>query len=160
MLRPMSEDEYACWYPATIKWYADDLGPADGLTPDRALEVSKKSFHELLPDGLATGNQYLWSILDEDRVVGSLWMGPHPNLPAAHWIWGIEVGKEFRSQGLGGRALAEAEQVAVKLGSRRVELNVFDVNESAMRMYRRLGYTVVTHKEGSMTMGKNLTPTR
>jgi ribosomal protein S18 acetylase RimI-like enzyme len=152
----MSLDEYAAWLPATIMGYADSLAVAEGWSTQRAESESKKSFDELLPDGLETENHWIWTIVHESVAAGSLWMGRHPTLSDAFWIWGIKVDVQYRSQGIGTKALIDAEDAAHKLGGRRVELNVFDGNDPAIRIYERLGYTMVLRKRGSSTLGKDL----
>jgi RimJ/RimL family protein N-acetyltransferase len=131
------------------------MATAEGWPSQRAEHESRKSFHKLLPAGLNTARQLLWSIVDKGEVVGSLCMGPHPELADAFWIWGVEVDTPHRSRGIGGGALVEAQDVARGLGGHRIELNVFDGNP-ALRLYERLGYALVTRKRGSSTMGKDL----
>jgi len=152
----MSPEEYAAWLPATIKWYADSLVKAEGWSTERAGVESQKSFDDLMPDGLETENHWIWTIVRDGVAVGSLWMGRHPELDGAFWIWGIEVAHEYRSQHVGSKALTEAEDIARGLGGRRMELNVFDGNDPAIRMYERLGYALVLRKRGSSTLGKDL----
>jgi ribosomal protein S18 acetylase RimI-like enzyme len=155
MLRTMTLAEYDAWLAPTITSYAQSLARAEGWPAQRAEDESKESFYKLLPDGLATAGQLLWSIVHEGAVVGSLWMGPHPELSDAFWIWGIAIDAQYRSRGIGRNALIEADEAARKLGGRRIELNVFDDNP-AVRLYERLGYTLVKRKRGSSTMGKDL----
>ena len=152
----MSSDEYAAWLPHTIARYADSLEMAEGWSHERAQTESQKSFDELLPDGQTTDAHSIWKIVHDGVAAGSLWMGRHPKLPDAFWIWGIEVDPQYRSQGIGTKALIEAEDAARKLGGMRMELNVFDGNDPAIRIYERLGYTLMLRKHGSSTLGKDL----
>jgi RimJ/RimL family protein N-acetyltransferase len=58
------------------------------------------------------------------------------------WIARVLVGPpELRGQGIGGQIVEQLLRVAFEeLGLHRVELNVFDFNEPAIRCYERVGF--------------------
>lgn len=56
------------------------------------------------------------------------------------YISGIALLPEARGRGLGTRLMAAAEARARDLGLPRASLICFEMNEGAMRLYRRLGY--------------------
>lgn len=51
VLRPMTQPEYAAWLAATIPEYAADKVASGQWAEDAALELSKKEYGELLPQG-------------------------------------------------------------------------------------------------------------
>lgn len=54
----------------------------------------------------------------------------------------LDVLPEERRAGLAGRLMAEAERLAVEAGAGRMELDVFEGNEGAIRFYERQGYVL------------------
>ena len=55
---------------------------------------------------------------------------------------------EERRSGLAGRLMAEAERLAVEAGAGRMELDVFEGNEGAIRFYERQGYLHAGRRRG------------
>lgn len=140
-LAPMTPEIYAAWVEATTAEYAQEHVKAGNWEADGALEKAKAQFDELLPDGLATQGQQLWSIRDaEGRHVGILWVGPRPNTERALFIWDVAIQPEARGRGLGQAALEALHAWASEHGYERVGLHVFGSNEVARRLYRRSGY--------------------
>ena len=86
-LRPMTQPEYEAWLEDDIKGYAQDKINAGTWLPEEAMERSAESLHSLLPEGLATRDQYLYTMEDEatGRGVGMIWLGKmvrdDPTLP-------------------------------------------------------------------------------
>ncbi|QHT46273.1 GNAT family N-acetyltransferase [Bacillus sp. SB49] len=64
------------------------------------------------------------------------------------WI-GITIGEAgARGKGIGAKAILFMEEEMKKMGLKRVELGVFEFNESAHRLYSRLGYKEIAREEG------------
>ncbi len=76
--------------------------------------------------------------------------GPYPQSPIAAALWSssgqeaeleyLVVSPESRSQGLGSFILATSHRTLQLMGVIRFVLEVSDANESAIRLYRKLGY--------------------
>jgi GNAT superfamily N-acetyltransferase len=140
-LLPMPQAVYDRWRASTVREYADEHVKAGNWPEVGAEDRAEAQFRELLPDGLATADQRLWSIRDgEGEHVGILWVGPRPSLPGALWIWDIAVEPEARGRGYGQAALEALHEWAREQGYERVGLHVFGANEVARRLYRRVGY--------------------
>ncbi|HCW51912.1 MAG TPA: N-acetyltransferase [Clostridiales bacterium] len=60
-----------------------------------------------------------------------------------YYLSNIAVHPDFRGRGLGTRLLREVESSALRAGCRRVVLDAESDNERAIRLYSRLGYSVV-----------------
>ncbi|MDA8346011.1 MAG: GNAT family N-acetyltransferase [Thermaerobacter sp.] len=142
-LRPMREDEYHAWYQKAVADYAKDHAAAGNWSAAEALERSKKEFSGLLPQGLASPGQHLYSIVDPDREgsVGMLWFAERgaPETPHA-FIYDIVVWEGQRGKGYGKGAMLALEPIVRALGLRRIGLHVFGTNETAIRLYERTGY--------------------
>jgi ribosomal protein S18 acetylase RimI-like enzyme len=140
-LEPMSPEIYERWRGGSISGYAAEHVKAGNWEAAEALEKAQGQFDELLPDGLATAGQQLWSIRDgEGRHVGILWVGPRPRARKALFIWDIAIEPEVRGRGLGQAALEVLHAWAREHGYERVGLHVFGSNDVARRLYRRTGY--------------------
>jgi len=59
---------------------------------------------------------------------------------------GMGLAREFRGQGLGPRIAKAAIEAAVQKGFRRIELDVYAVNEPAIKLYQKLGFVVEGRK--------------
>ena len=84
-----------------------------------------------------------------DRVVGSLiYNGPgpgqHPKFPA-DWAFlrSLGVDEAWRGQGIGRRLVEECVARARREGAAWIGLYAADVNDNAVRLYRRMGFTVI-----------------
>ena len=75
-LVPMNEAEYQTYLDISIREYAEDKVQAGNWQPEEALERSAQDFQKLLPDGVATKDQYLYDIEDETLgvKVGMIWL--------------------------------------------------------------------------------------
>jgi len=137
----MTRDIYDAYVGRSIAEYAQEHVKAGNWTADEALAKAEAQFAELLPDGVATEGQHLWSIRDDaDRHVGILWVGPRPRTEKALFIWDIAIEASERGRGLGQAALEVLHAWAREHGYERVGLHVFGSNEVARRLYLRTGY--------------------
>ena len=67
----------------------------------------------------------------------------------------IAIKEQFRNQGIGGRLIEEIVAVYRTLNVRAVSLSV-DKNNSALRLYRRMGFEVVEESGRSVVMRKKI----
>src|SRR6266496_4633629 len=73
-LETMSESEFQAYLEPAIAEYAAEHVRGGRWHPEEALEESRKEYMQLLPDGLKTANQHLFSIKDDSGAnVGMLW---------------------------------------------------------------------------------------
>ena len=141
VVRPLREDEYSAFIDRGMAFYVDDMVRA-GI--DRAVAQAKadKDLPQLLPDGLATPNHYLYAVEDEGRFAGYLWLCDRDGeLGHSLFVYAVEIDEEFRGRGLGRAAMEFAENEAQRLGIGKVALNVFGGNAVARHLYLSLGYT-------------------
>jgi GNAT superfamily N-acetyltransferase len=140
VIRPLREDEYDAFIVRGMAFYVDDMVRA-GIDRDVAQAKADKDFPQLLPDGLATSDHYMYAIEDEGRFAGYLWLCDRDGeLGHSLFVYAVEVDEEFRGRGLGRTAMVFAEQEARRLGIDRVALNVFGGNAVARHLYLSLGY--------------------
>lgn len=136
---PMSESEYAAYAARSDRSYAEEL-LASGAVADlgEALAEAAAAMSRLMPQGLQTPDQHLWTVRDpDDETVGVLWVHLQPERA---FIYDIEMRDAVRGRGYGTQALRAAAAHARDAGRRLIALNVFGHNDGARRLYAREGY--------------------
>lgn len=140
----MTEVEYNHWAPRSRASYAADKIKANGLTRVEAERIANEDFSRLLPDGLQTKDNFLFTGRDEnDNVLGYIWFcirGEEGNKRA--FICDVIVEEQYRGKGYGKKMMVLAEKEAKKKGINRIALHVFRFNEPAIRLYQSIGYKI------------------
>ena len=88
-----------------------------------------------------SGDTVWHALLDGDRIAGMLRVGAHGARAQLQIVGRVPA---YRGQGLGPRLVAEGLRLLSKDGARDVELSVEAQNESALALYRRFGFGIVT----------------
>lgn len=155
-LVPMSPTEFEAYLESSVQEYAQEHVRAGNWSAEKALQMAEESFHRLLPDGLATANQYLLTIEDETlgEKVGVLWFAVEEREAGPRaFVYDVQVDEAYRRQGYGTLAFEALERKVRELGLTRIMLHVFGHNRAARAMYAKLGYEVV-----DLIMSKTLSP--
>jgi ribosomal protein S18 acetylase RimI-like enzyme len=138
-----TSDELAAWMPSKKEQYIAERIKA-GENSDVATRMSEVQFGELFPGGSPADGQFVMSVIAEEDVVGTLWMGRPFSGDADTWfIFDIEIAKDCRGRGFGRAAMVAAEEWTRERGGTRVALNVFGPNLTARSLYDSLGYEVL-----------------
>jgi ribosomal protein S18 acetylase RimI-like enzyme len=155
VLAPLTDPELAEYLASAVPDYAREAARSEDLAPDEAQRTAVAAYARLLPDGLRTENQFLFSVREvaSGNRVGLLWFA-RKTQGARTWLWiyDIIVDPAFRGRGYGERVLGLAEEEARARGASSVELHVFGHNAVARRLYERTGYQVT-----NLTMRKLVT---
>ncbi|QIX27892.1 GNAT family N-acetyltransferase [Nocardioides sp. JQ2195] len=139
-LRPMTPEFFAAYAADDIEAYAQQRHGAGLGSLDDMRKVARDAFAELLPDGLATADQHLWSAYVADQRVGLLWIR---HAPRRCYVYNVVVDEAHRGAGHG-RAIMDAGAARCRdAGAEELGLNVFGQNTVARRLYDSLGYRVV-----------------
>ena len=154
-LEPMSDATYQAYLAVTVREYAEDMIKAGNWQPEEALERSTQDFQKLLPDRVATKDNYLYDIIDETLglKVGMIWLarimqGSKPVM----FIYDFVIDEAQRRKGYGEQAMLAAEVQAKALGYDTIALHVFGHNHAARALYEKLGYEIT-----NINMAKKLT---
>jgi GNAT superfamily N-acetyltransferase len=135
--------QLASWLPGKTEEYVAERVKA-GENRDAAQRMSDSQFAELFPDGHPADGQYVMNVVDDEAVVGTLWMGrPFSGDGATWFIFDIEIAKDSRGRGLGRATMEAAEEWTRERGGTRVALNVFGPNLTARSLYDSMGYEVL-----------------
>ena len=141
-ITPMSEAEYNVWAPRSREGYAADKMKANGLTKEEAGKIAEADFARLLPDGLKSPDNFLFTIKDEKQnIAGFCWFvvrGAENNRRA--FVCDIVVEEAYRGKGCGKQMMRHMEGEAKSMGLKRIGLHVFGFNEIAIGLYESLGY--------------------
>jgi ribosomal protein S18 acetylase RimI-like enzyme len=153
-LRPMTEREYADWYPRAVSEYAEGHIKAGSMPADRAHEMAAKQFAELLPAGLATSAHHLLVAEAQGEPVGVLWLNiPTEGTGVNAFVYDVEVRPEQRGKGYGRAMMVGAERYSLGHGAATIKLHVFGDNTVARSLYESLGYVTT-----NVNMAKPLSP--
>jgi ribosomal protein S18 acetylase RimI-like enzyme len=147
-LKAMNEKSFSDYRKQAIPAYAKDNVESGRWQEADALERSKQDFQRLLPEGLASKNNYLFNVIDNksDKYVGHVWVKVEDNIGTkSAFIYDIEIYELYRRKGYAKSALSNIENVVEALGATSLGLHVFHYNEAAMALYDSVGYQVVSH---------------
>jgi ribosomal protein S18 acetylase RimI-like enzyme len=151
-LSPMTQESFERFLERTIPEYAQEKVEAGNWQAEGALQRSRDEFHRLLPDGLTTQKNYLYSLhLERDGLrheVGVLWLA---DMDGTGFIFELFVAEAFRHQGVASTAMRLLEGEARRLGLNRLALHVFGHNLIAKRLYEKLGFEIT-----NINMAKSL----
>jgi ribosomal protein S18 acetylase RimI-like enzyme len=142
-LEKMNKLDFDDYISIAINAYAIEKVKAGTWSEEEAYKCSEESFKNLLPDGIDTEREYLYSIFDEDNKikVGYLWVECVESLIGkTAFIFDFLIFEEFRSKGYGTQSMKALEEVARKLGICKVSLHVFAHNSTAIALYEKVGF--------------------
>lgn len=154
-LRRMTEVEYQSWLAIVVADYAREKMEAGFFKSEEALQKSKNEFSKLLPDGIDTPDQYLYSIVDSSELeaVGMIWFARiNGQAGPMAYIYDLMVYSAYRRRGYGEAAMHLLEEKVHEVGLDTIELNVFGQNRPARALYQKMGYS-----EAAITMNKKIT---
>jgi ribosomal protein S18 acetylase RimI-like enzyme len=146
VLQPLTSVAYGDFLQHAVDAYAADSVAAGRWRADEASALALAETQRLLPEGVATPGQALFTIHArgaDGAAVGYLWFGALPR--GGHsvaYVYQVIVLSAFRRQGHARRALQAAERLARAVGHAGIALHLFAHNAGAQSLYRRLGYEV------------------
>ena len=144
VLRPMTPREFSVRRAELVRDTAGSLAGHLGLTVPEAEMRAEQATAASLPLGVETQNHLLRTAMAGPAVVGWIWLSlPGTFHPDLGWVSDIEVDPPHRCQGFGSLIMWEAESHLAGLAVSRVGLSVDGRNDTAFRMYDRIGYETV-----------------
>jgi ribosomal protein S18 acetylase RimI-like enzyme len=148
----MTEDQYAAYLRTAAAEYAEQITDSGAMPAADALVKAEADFARLLPDGLATPGQHLWTAYDGDQEVGMLWLAVTDRSDGRHAFgYDFSVREDLRRRGHGRAMIEAAERICREMGVVSLGLNVFAQNTGARALYERMGFEVT-----SLQMAKRL----
>jgi ribosomal protein S18 acetylase RimI-like enzyme len=147
-LNIMSDAAYQSWLEWCIADYAAEKVKVGTWLQADSLELSKKEFERLLPSGIATPENYLYSIHDTEsgEDVGVLWLADRTwNGQRLGFIYEVLVHEQFRRRGYARAGMLVLEEKAKALGIEKMALHVFGSNQGALALYQEIGYEITDY---------------
>jgi ribosomal protein S18 acetylase RimI-like enzyme len=144
-LIPMGEDDFRSYQENEIREYAEEKIRSGAWSPEKAYELSVETHRRLLPEGLATPGQYIFSIRDEDlgQNVGAIWFARYEEGgKRLAFIYDIIIFEQFRRRGYGTQAMLALEEKVKEVGLDTIALHVFSHNQIAQALYKKVGYEI------------------
>lgn len=139
----MPPGNFPAYLESAIHGYARENVESGRWPEIAAVERSREAFHSLLPQGIATPDNYFFEIAEsaDSPAIGFVWYAvQHRHDTCEGFIYDLEILEPHRRRGHAGRALQAVEKHACEQGVRALGLNVFATNHQAQRLYARLGY--------------------
>ncbi|MDH2906141.1 MAG: GNAT family N-acetyltransferase [Methanomassiliicoccales archaeon] len=142
-LLPLSPPEFDDYLNDSIRNYAAEKVRAGTWTEAGADVLSKEAFDQLLPQGLDTEHQHLYSIVDEAsrNKVGMVWIGVKDRSPVpGAWIWDIIIYEQYRRRGYATETLHALDRLLQTMNIDSLSLHVFGHNAGALSLYEKNGF--------------------
>lgn len=144
-LVPMSEPEFRRYMETAVADYAQHHIKAGDCDPEDALALAQADYDPLLPEGLHSPGQHLFSIHADslEGPISLLWFEMRERRgKKSAFIYDIRVDDGQRGKGYGRETLAKAEALAASMGALRISLNVMGWNHTARGLYEKAGFTI------------------
>jgi len=140
-LVPMQQQDFGPYLERDIQEYAEGHVRNGDWREEESLELSRKEHEQLLPDGLHSKNQYLFSILDDagGQKLGMLWVNIQNNQA---FIYDFRIDEEQRGKGYGKQALMALDEKLKSMNVESVRLHVFGDNTTAQELYKKMGFQI------------------
>lgn len=143
VLDPMTREEFGPYLEAGIRGFAEQKVRSGEWTEAESMPLSRADHDRLLPDGVDTADQYLYTVRDaaSKDEVATIWIALR--MKAGHvegYIYDIDVHEKYRGQGYGRATMLAGIEKARAMGAETVGLHVFGHNEPARALYRSLGF--------------------
>jgi RimJ/RimL family protein N-acetyltransferase len=153
--KPFDPVEFKAYSEIAGKQYAEEKVKSGNWEKENAPALAEREFKALLPNGIETKDNYLYSILEEksNEKVGFIWIAsnvPH-SLKNDLFIYDFEIFESFRRKGYAIAALKLLEEKARELGKNRISLHVFGQNQAARKLYQKSGF-----EETNVVMSKKV----
>lgn len=159
-LRPMSDAEFDAYLEQLIPKYAREGARATGMLPEEALKFARNQISRLLPDGRRTTDHHFITVVDDcGDTAGILWFAERLDRdPPDVFIYDIVIEESRRGRGFGSASMRALEEEVARIPLNAISLHVFSTNQSAIRLYERLGYECTHRGDGGLQMTKRLQP--
>jgi ribosomal protein S18 acetylase RimI-like enzyme len=139
-LEPIQQEDFERFLEGEIRGYAEDHVRNGNWPPEGAIDRSRKEFERLLPDGIHSRDQFVWSILDEENGnVGMLWVQVKEGKA---FIYDFVIDEAMRGKGYGKQALIAMDEKLKAMNVESVGLHVFGDNITAQQLYKKMGYKI------------------
>jgi ribosomal protein S18 acetylase RimI-like enzyme len=139
-LKPLQQQDFEKFLEREIRGYAEEHVRNGNMPAEGSLERSRKEFERLLPDGIHSEHQYLWSLVDEsDNQIGVLWVQVKDGKA---FIFNFVIEEAYRGKGYGKQSLIALDEQLRAMDVESIGLQVFGDNLTAQELYKKMGYVI------------------
>lgn len=136
----MTQIEYDAFIERSIPEYAAEHVRAGNWAESESLEKSRNEFEKLLPQGLNSEDNFLYTLYDGDDAVGMIWMKARSQPSKSGFIYDVFIEERFRGKGYGKSLMLLLEEKAREMELKSLALHVFGSNHVARKLYETIGY--------------------
>lgn len=146
-LEPMTETQYQSYLDTAVEDYAQAHLKSGDCAPEDALRLAQEDYQKLLPDGLQSKNNFLFSIHDDalgdNETIGMVWFAVKAKrVVRSAFIYDLNIREDLRGRGYGRKVMERVEEQAQEMGIDTVGLHVFGYNHAARTLYEKMGYQI------------------
>lgn len=133
----MTQERFQHYMFTAVETFAKEKVQNGTWTEEQAFSKAQAQYNILLPEGLQTPNNYFYSILENKKVIGYIWIAQSTDNARTAFIYDFEIYEEFQNQGFGSTSLELISFQAKKLGFSSIALHVFGSNSRALYVYKK-----------------------
>lgn len=140
----MDPNDFYVFMDQAMDVYAQDNIKSGNWQPDMALEKSREEFQRLLPDGIQTKDQVLFTIFDEksNNKIGFLWVQIKMDSPHRKaFICDLMIDPPCRGQGYGRLTLVALDEKLTQMNVESISLHVLAHNTNAVGLCEKMGFS-------------------
>jgi len=145
-LRPMETNHFQKYLSFAVNEYAVEKIAAGTWTPEAAQKNAQLAYGRLLPNGLETPNNFLYSILNDSEIIGYIWFGTDNENSSMAFIFDFEIYKAYQNRGFGSKTLDLVSRETKNMGFTSLGLHVFGSNSRAIHVYQKSGFNITDIK--------------
>jgi RimJ/RimL family protein N-acetyltransferase len=151
----MSEAEFGEYSRSLVEKYAAQGITSGAWESEQGHLVARRTINTLLRDGVASPNQFLFSVVDgaDDRRIGWAWASWTEANRGSAAVLDLEIESDHRRRGYATATLRALEEFFRARGAARVTGTVFGHNRGMWCLAEKLGYVVTV-----ASWAKSLTP--
>ena len=139
----MTEPEFATYQAASIPDFAKEKVASGQWAAEQSLELARQGFADSLPQGLATPDNFLFTVRDGvgGESIGMLWFAAQQRgAQRVAYVYDVAIDPKHQRKGHASRVFAALEVEVHKRGLSGIALHVFGHNTGAQALYRKLGF--------------------
>lgn len=146
-LEPMTETQYQSYLDTAVEGYAQAHLKSGDCGPEDALRLAQEDYQKLLPNGLQSKNNFLFSIHDDalgkNEIIGMVWFAlTAKRVVRSAFIYDVNIREDLRGKGYGRKVMERVEELVQEMGIDTVGLHVFGYNHAARTLYEKMGYQI------------------
>lgn len=143
-LHQIDANTYSMFFNKIVKLYAEESVISGRWTNEEALEKASEETRNLLLDEEKTKDHYLFWIINDDVIIGYIWVGMIGSDKNEAFVFGLEIEENERGKGYGKDTMRLIEEVLKNKAISSIRLHVYDSSKIAVNLYNSIGFETVS----------------